>query len=57
MVMDCNQTTIIEKPMGPGEGSYYNPKGGEYYLKVNAMGEWKIKIKEVDQVCKKNGPH
>lgn len=29
---------------GAGEGSSYQPAGGEYYLQVNAIGGWKIKI-------------
>ena len=29
---------------GAGKGSSYQPKGGTYYLQVNAMGNWKIII-------------
>ncbi len=29
---------------GPGKGESYQPKAGKYYLQVNAMGTWKIKI-------------
>ncbi len=27
-----------------GEGSSYNPRGGKYYLKIDAIGDWKVKI-------------
>jgi hypothetical protein len=29
---------------GPGKGASYQAKGGTYYLQVNALGTWKIKI-------------
>lgn len=29
---------------GPGKGSSYQPRGGRYYLQVNAIGDWEIKI-------------
>lgn len=29
---------------GSGEGSSYQAKGGSYYLQVNAIGDWQIKI-------------
>ncbi len=39
---------IIANQMGPGKSSSYQPIGGRYYLNVNAMGNWTIKIKEVE---------
>ncbi|MEX2530048.1 MAG: hypothetical protein WD960_04680 [Gemmatimonadota bacterium] len=29
---------------GPGKGTSYQPRGGRYYLQVNAIGDWEIKI-------------
>jgi len=29
---------------GAGAGSSYQPEGGQYYLQVNAIGDWSIKI-------------
>lgn len=29
---------------GPGEGSSFQPRGGTYYLQVNAIGAWEIRI-------------
>lgn len=29
---------------GPGKGSSYQPKAGEYYLQVNAIGDWSVRI-------------
>lgn len=39
---------VIANQIGPGKSSSYQPIGGKYYLNVNAMGNWNIKIKEVD---------
>ncbi|KIX14676.1 glycerol-3-phosphate dehydrogenase/oxidase [Dethiosulfatarculus sandiegensis] len=33
---------------GAGKGASYQAKGGKYYLMVNAMGAWRIKIVKVD---------
>jgi hypothetical protein len=33
---------------GPGTGSSYHPKKGTYYLQVNALGAWSIKIVAVE---------
>ena len=30
-----------------GTGSSYQPKGGNYYIQVNALGQWKIKIIQI----------
>ncbi|MDI3548180.1 MAG: hypothetical protein PWR10_1832 [Halanaerobiales bacterium] len=38
---------IAANQQGPGKGSYYSPKVGEYYLQVNALGNWEIKIVHV----------
>ena len=29
---------------GAGKGTSYQPKAGKYYLQVNAMGDWAIRI-------------
>jgi hypothetical protein len=29
---------------GPGSGSSYQPKGGEYYLQISGTGEWTITV-------------
>jgi len=29
---------------GPGSGTSKQEKGGTYYLDMNAMGEWKVKV-------------
>lgn len=38
---------VLANQSGSGSGSSYYPKGGQYYFKVNAMGNWKIKVIEV----------
>jgi hypothetical protein len=35
---------VAANQMGSGAGSSFQPKGGTYYLQVNATGNWKIKI-------------
>jgi hypothetical protein len=35
---------VLANQSGSGSGSSYYPKGGQYYFKVNAMGNWKIKV-------------
>lgn len=38
---------VLANQSGSGSGSSYYPKRGEYYFKVNAIGNWKIKVIEV----------
>ena len=38
---------VLANQPGSGSGSSYYPKRGEYYFKVNAIGNWKIKVIEV----------
>jgi len=38
---------VLANQSGSGSGSSYYPETGEYYFKVNAMGNWKIKVIEV----------
>lgn len=40
---------IAANQQGPGKGSAYQPKGGSYYLMMNAMGTWKVKVVKVQQ--------
>jgi hypothetical protein len=35
---------FVADQMGPGAGSSVQPKGGTYYLYMNASGDWKVKI-------------
>ncbi len=32
---------------GPGRGSSYLPKGGEYYLQVSGVGEWTVTVMQL----------
>jgi len=45
---DGQMVDILANQQGEGEGSSYNPKAGTYYLEINAMGEWEVKIVEVE---------
>ena len=38
---------IPANQQGPGQGNSYQAQGGEYYLHVNALGNWKIQIVQV----------
>mgnify|MGYP006274356745 CR=1 FL=1 len=42
-----NLVDVAANQTGAGTGSYYNPKEGTYYIKVNAMGSWELKIIKV----------
>jgi|SRR6056297_2242313 len=39
-----NLVDVAANQTGAGTGSYYNPKDGTYYIEVNAMGNWELKI-------------
>lgn len=39
---------IVANQMGSGPGSSYVPRGGEYYLVVNAMGRWNMRATRVE---------
>jgi len=39
---------IIANQNKPGKGSFYNPKGGTFYLTINAIADWEIKIVTVE---------
>lgn len=43
-----NLVDIAANQMQPGQGSYYSPKAGNFYLEINAMGDWEVKIVKVD---------
>jgi hypothetical protein len=34
--------------ISPSSGSSYQPTGGKYYLKINGIGEWVVKVVKVD---------
>ena len=34
--------------MGPGSGSAFQPKGGSFYLQMNALGSWNVTVVSVD---------
>ncbi len=44
---DGSMVGVPANQQGSGEGSSYQAKAGEYYLQVNAIGKWSIKIVEV----------
>ena len=39
-----NLVDVAANQMGAGEGSFYSPKKGSFYIEVNAMGKWELKI-------------
>lgn len=45
---DGSPIGIIANQSKPGKGSFYSPKKGKYYLSINAMGNWEIKIIAVE---------
>lgn len=38
---------VLANQVGKGSGSAFYPKGGEYYLQINAMGNWKVRVVNV----------
>jgi len=44
---DGNLVGVAANQTKPGKGSFYNPKKGTFYLTINAMADWEIKIVEV----------
>lgn len=43
-----NMIGVPANQQGGGTGSSYKAEGGEFYLKVNATKDWKIKIVNVE---------
>ena len=41
---DGKLSTVAATQEGPGSGSSYQPKGGEYYLQASGTGEWTITV-------------
>lgn len=41
---DGKTSSIAASQDGPGSGSSYQPKGGEYFLQVTGTGAWTIKV-------------
>jgi len=41
---DGNYVDLAANQTKPGKGSYYSPKKGTFYLSINAIGDWEIKI-------------
>jgi len=41
---DGNLVDVAANQTKPGKGSFYNPKKGTFYLTINAMSDWEIKI-------------
>jgi TPR repeat protein len=35
---------LVANHTGPGKGESFEPRGGEFMLKVNALGKWKVRI-------------
>lgn len=44
---DGDMIGVPANQQGSGQGSSYQPKGGKYYLQVNAIGNWTIKIVQI----------
>lgn len=45
---DGSLVDVAANQMQPGKGSYYSPKAGSFYLQVNAVGNWEVKIVKVN---------
>ena len=45
---DGNLVGVVANQTKPGKGSFYNPKKGTFYLSINAIGDWEIKIVAVE---------
>jgi len=45
---DGNLVGVAANQTKPGKGSFYNPKKGTFYLTINAMSDWEIKIVTVE---------
>jgi len=45
---DGNMLNVVANQQGSGEGSFYSPKKGTFYISTNAMGTWEIKIVVVE---------
>lgn len=41
---DGNLVGVAANQTKPGKGSFYSPKKGTYYLTINAIADWEIKI-------------
>jgi hypothetical protein len=39
-----NLVGVAANQTKPGKGSFYNPKKGTFYLTINTMSDWEIKI-------------
>ena len=39
---------VAANQMGPGRGASYQPRAGTYYLQVNALGRWTIRMVSID---------
>jgi hypothetical protein len=39
-----NLIGVAANQMGSGKGNSYQPRGGEYYLQVNAIGAWALEV-------------
>ncbi|MDZ7801832.1 MAG: hypothetical protein U5K81_13725 [Trueperaceae bacterium] len=41
---DGDLVDVAANQSGPGPGASYQPRGGRYYLQVNALGPWTIRV-------------
>lgn len=48
LVHNENYPDLAANHIDSGEGTYYEPKGGEYYFDVTASGDWDIIIVNVE---------
>lgn len=45
---DGDLVNVAANQMGAGDGYSFQPRAGEYYLQVNAMGSWTIRVVPID---------
>lgn len=41
---DGDLVDVAANQSGPGPGASYQPRGGRYYLQVNALGPWTVRV-------------
>ena len=52
ILLNTDKNVPLEMPiqqMGPGSGTYHHAEGGTFILDMNASGEWKVTIMDVDE--------
>ena len=46
--IDEDRLDMAANQITAGNGSSYQPIGGRYYLKINGVGDWVVKVVKVD---------